>query len=158
MTTTQQAVAIAPQAALAQDARDISNALLSRSGQALKSGDFEQFASCFAFPHEIETFAGSNLLETEEDLHQLFNAVRHKHVAMSVTDMVRHCISAEFHDDETVKATHETRLMNGRFLVQDPYPCFSVIRFLDGAWRVASSCYAIPDAHALQDAFMLGTD
>lgn len=145
-----------PQLLSDQDAHRISNDLLVRSGLAIMEGDFDAFAHCFHLPHEIETFAGSNLIETRDGLREVFRLVRHRYVALSVTELARFIISAEYTDETTIKSAHESRLMNGKHLVQEPFPCFSVIRRIDGIWRVANSSYAIADCRELQNALMTG--
>lgn len=129
-------------------ARDVSEYLLARTGQAYATGDFDLFAACFVLPQWMETFEGRRLIATTEDLRQLFDGVRAHFDRLGVTDLVRHCIAAEFRDPDTVEATHESRLLAGNRLVQQPYPCFSVLKRTDAGWQVAGGQYAIPDALA----------
>jgi len=63
-----------------------------------------------------------------------------------VTDVVRHVIEASFLDETTLRFSHQTRILSGLTLVQTPYPCMSVVKLNEGAWRVASSQYAISDS------------
>ena len=129
-------------------ARDVSEYLLARTGQAYATGDFDLFASCFALPQWMETFEGRRLVATTDDLRQLFDAVRAHFCRLGVTDLVRHCVVAEFRDPDTIEATHESRLLAGTRLVQPPYPCFSVLKRTEAGWQVAGGQYAIQDALA----------
>ena len=128
---------------LVPDARDIANALLSRTGAALMSGDVNSFAECFHLPTTIETFEGQNVLKDFQDLKTVFEGVRRHLIRKSVTEMIRNILSADFDGEATVHTTHETRLMNGNRLVQEPYPCFSVVRRFGNDWKAISSSYAI---------------
>lgn len=116
------------------------------------SGDFEMFASCFALPQWIETFEGRHLIATTEDLRTLFDAVRVHFCRLGVTDLVRRCVAAEFRDPDTIEATHESRLLAGTRLVQQPYPSFSILKRTDAGWQVAGAQYAIKDAQSLSAA------
>lgn len=126
-------------------AREVSEYLLERTGTALLRDNFEAFLSCVVLPQKIETFAGQRLITSPDELHQVFRAVRSYHRRTGVTDIVRHCVEAAFKDPHTVAATHETRLLSGEIMTQDPYPGFSILNFDGSAWRIASMSYAIED-------------
>ncbi|GIT89162.1 MULTISPECIES: hypothetical protein [Roseobacter] len=126
-------------------AREVSEFLLERTGTALLRDNFDVFSSCISLPLKIETFAGQRLITSPEETYQVFRAVRSYHRRTGVTDIVRHCVEAAFKDPHTVTATHETRLLGGDIMTQDPYPGFSVLKFDGKAWRIASMSYAIED-------------
>jgi len=137
-----------------QAARQISEDLLERSGASLVQGDFETFADCFLLPQDMETFEGRRSIETRDQMREIFEAVRQFHQRSGVTELVRHCVEAEFRTEDIVEATHESRLVAGERLIQRPYPVFSVLKRVDGVWRVASSQYAIVDAPGLNQALI----
>lgn len=128
-----------------ETAREVSEHLLERTRQALLTGAENDMVDCFSLPHDIQTFVGQRLITTEAELRSLFHAVTAHYRKIGVTDIVRHCVEAAFMDPHTVTATTETRLVNGNVIVQKPFPVFSVLKFRDGRWQVASSCYAIED-------------
>ena len=129
-------------------AKDVSEYLLRRSGDALFSGDFNAFAACFALPQKMETFDGRKLVETEEDLRSIFDGVRAYYRSLGVTILERRCIAARFATADRVEATHVSRLISGASIVQTPYPVFSIIERGEPGWRVVHSKYAISDAPA----------
>ena len=137
-----------------ETAREVSEHLLERTGQAMISGDKNAFLSCFSLPQEIQTFEGSRLITTEADLLQVFRAVRTHYEKIGITEMVRHCVEAAFSDPHTVIATHETRLVRGNVITQKPFPVLSVLRFDQSGWRIASSSYAIEDRNDHNAALM----
>ncbi len=128
-------------------AEDIAEELLYRTSRSLTSDDLTSVADCFILPQYIETQLGSRLIETEDAVRQVFSSVRKYFVENDVTDIVRTVISAEFLSPDTVGSTHVSRLMRGDGgLFRAPYPVYSIIRRVDGDWKIASSSYAILDA------------
>lgn len=129
-------------------ARTIAEDILFRTGEAVMSGDTASFVACFALPHIFETAQGSTRVETADHLVQMFETVRHGHALRGVTDLARHIVQATFHDDKTIHSTHESRLLRGTTLLEDPFPVFSVIRAFGPRWLISSSTYgARHDSH-----------
>ncbi|MEM8655437.1 MAG: hypothetical protein AAGF36_11885 [Pseudomonadota bacterium] len=134
-------------------AADISDHLLTQTGDALMSDDFDGFASRFCLPYTLETLEGQRILETRADMKTTFDAVRAHLVKHQVTLMARHCVSASFRSPDEVAATHETRLISRNILVQDPYPAFSLLnRQADGKWKITYTSYVIIDSADLNSA------
>jgi len=134
-------------------AKDVSEMLLARTGDAMMDGDFGTFFDCFCLPYELETVDGARSLQTAEDMRATFTAVRAHLTKNRVTLMARHCVSADFRTADEVAATHETRLISKDILVQAPFPAFSVLRRQpSGAWKIASTSYMIADSDELNAA------
>lgn len=134
-----------------KDPRRITEAHLRRTALALLNGDFETFSMSFHLPHSVETFNDGGVLETSDDLRQVFENVRAQYERLGVTDIVRHCVNAEFRDASHMIATHETRLLSGATLVQAPYPVYSVLKKFGNEWKGLHSSYAVtgnPDLEA----------
>ncbi len=127
-------------------ALEVSNYLLEKTGAAMEAADFEAFIPLFKLPQEMETFDGRRMISDPEEIRAIFHAVRAHYDKIGVTEIVRNCVKAEFMAHDTVAATHETHLLRGHQLIQEPYPCFSVLRLIDGYWQVAYSQYAIADS------------
>ena len=127
-------------------AQSISQHLLDQTGRGLMTGDFDIFGACFQYPHKIETFDGERVVEDIDAMRAVFFDVRCYYEKSGVTDLVRHCVKAEFRDDKTVSAIHQSRLVAGSTLVQKPYNAFSIIRCIKGKWLVTQSQYAVDDA------------
>ncbi|QFT59139.1 hypothetical protein FIU94_09910 [Sulfitobacter sp. THAF37] len=141
-----------------ENAIDVSEYLLQRSGPALMRGDFDTFASCFILPQNIETFEGRCFVNDRETLHKIFCAVRENYRQRGVTQVVRHCLEAEFKSKNRVEALHEARVYRGDELLQPPYQTFSWLERRDGEdWKVAYSLYAIIQADDHVDALLSAT-
>lgn len=127
-------------------AKEVADYLLDCTGKSLMAGDFDGFLPHFGLPHEVHTFDGMQTLHIAEDVRRVFDGVRTCYCKYGVTDMVRHCVEAEFHDDATIHSVHETRLLNETRLLQKPYPVFMVMRFIDDRWQIVRSEYAVTGA------------
>ncbi|WP_300033833.1 hypothetical protein [uncultured Roseobacter sp.] len=126
-------------------AKDVSEHLLELTGGALMAGDFELFLTCFQLPYRLETFEGNRVLNTSEDLRVVFDAVRAHYNKCGVTQMFRHCVEARFRDPATIAATHETRLISGTVITQEPFAVYSILEHTGEKWVITSSSYAIGD-------------
>ena len=132
----------------------ISEWALKETGQAMLNGDFDAFCACFHLPHTVATFEGERTIETREAFADTFMKVHRHYRQLGVTELVRHCINAEYKDEDTVEATHEARVINGRELLQEPFPGFTILRRIDGKWGIVHSAYAIADSPRLNRAIM----
>ncbi len=126
-------------------AKDISEYLLSQTGTALMTGDFELFASCFLLPQEMETFEGRRHVRSVDDLREVFVGVTDHLRRKNVTEFERHCIEASFRDKDTIVTTHMSRLVSGQTLAQKPYPVMCILRNVEGTWKVSDGMYAVED-------------
>ena len=139
-----------------QTASEISEMLLGETAAALLSADFDAFARCIALPHFIATTECNTTLETLEDLHFVFLGVIGDYDRKQVTELVRSCEVAAFRTETHIEATHTTHMMSGDQRVMDPFPSFSVLKHIDGRWKIASSQYAVDNqttvGHALDRA------
>lgn len=132
---------------------EVSECLLTRTGDALMQGDFDAFVQCFIIPYEMETVDGSRKIETLSSFRSTFDAVHAHLIKQRVTIMARHCVSASYRGANEVAATHETRLISHDILVQEPYPAFSIIRRTEGdTWKIAFTSYVIMDSEDLNNA------
>ncbi len=129
-----------------EDVKDICEDMLARTGAAIMSGDFHSFLSCFHLPQKMETFSGYRMIETADDLRAVFDGVRKYMRDKGITRMVRRNINANFQDADTIVAMHETRMLRGTFLAQPTYPSFSVLRRMNGVWKLTDTIYAIKDS------------
>ena len=135
-------------------AREVSEHVLAQTGAATLAGDFGDFAKWFALPATVETYTGQCELTSIEELRAVFDGVQDHMKANGVTEMVRHCIEAEFKDVHTVLATHETRMVSHAILIQKPFPALSVLKFDGVRWRIHRCCYAIEDNIQHNDALL----
>lgn len=116
------------------------------TGAALETGDFDVFAAFFQLPHEIETFGAQKTLRTEQDLRSVFNNARAQFEDAGISRRIRHCISASFQDDDTILSTHISRIMHRNLQMREPVPCHSVLKHIDGLWKVVRSSYAFEES------------
>lgn len=124
-------------------AREISEALLEITGKALIGNDFESFERCFHVPHLIETPDEKRVLKTQAALRRVFDCVVEDYRNRNITDLIRITEVAEFRGPFRVEATHCTHMMSRHLRVMDPFPCFSVLEFIDDRWQCTSSQYAV---------------
>ncbi|MEM7520842.1 MAG: hypothetical protein AAF307_07370 [Pseudomonadota bacterium] len=127
-------------------AKDVSEHLLARTGRALLTGDAALFESCLTFPNVMQSFDGQVLCETPEHFREIFAQVMRHMRRSGVTEMSRHCVAAAYRDATTVEATHECRMLAGTRVTQPAYPVFSVLKRVQGLWKISYSAYAIIDA------------
>lgn len=120
----------------------IADTLLQKTGTGLLTGDFELFSDCFQLPKEFETFEGRVVISTREQLRKMFETVRSHYHSVGLTDMVRHIVQAEYLDPETISSTHESRLLQGTMLLQEPYPVYSILKLTEDGWKITQSSYA----------------
>ncbi|MEM1237578.1 MAG: hypothetical protein AAGI10_11445 [Pseudomonadota bacterium] len=129
-----------------QSAREICEAILDRTTAALLAGDFDAFAQCFTMPTKVETFEGSRILSTLEELRDAFEGVCAHYMSLGTTDIVRHIVAAEFVDETKIRATHETRVLAKNDLVQAPFAVHSTYIAEETMWKVSESIYIVENA------------
>lgn len=126
-----------------RSAKEISEMLLEETRIALLADDFDAFAVCVQLPHFIASSDNKKLLETREDLHDIFKKVVQDYDSKQITDLIRFCEVAEYRHEKRIEATHITHLMSGNNRIGAPFPVFSVLEFIDGRWKISSSQYAV---------------
>jgi hypothetical protein len=131
-------------------AEDVINYTLDRTGMGLETGNFELFSSCFALPHRLSTFEGEKLIETSKDMREVFDSVRNHLATIGGANIVRHVVTAAYRTPTQVEGVHMSHVMNGNLRIKEPYPVFSIVKWIEGQWKVAASDYAIDpeDPHA----------
>lgn len=137
-------------------AEDIADHLLYKTGQALAPGRFHDPTDCFILPNAVETPEGVRILRTPDDVRRVFEGVRAYFESCGVVDLVRTVVEAKFTSEDTIESTHVARLLkSGGQAFRAPYPAYSVLkRCDDGAWRIASTTYAIVDSRKHNEAFL----
>ena len=130
-------------------ARKIAEELIYRTTDALIAGDFDTYLTCFDFPTTLESFEGNRAVNTPEDLEKVFVGIRQFLIVNNVTSLEHTFIEVEFAQSDTIHTLHETYALNGCTLVKEPFPIFSVLRHVNGRWRVTRSCYALPETNEL---------
>ncbi|MCK0095546.1 hypothetical protein MWU60_08175 [Yoonia sp. F2084L] len=124
-------------------AKDIAEALLETTGNALMSGDFDAFAAVFHAPQVMATMAGPVHMETVDDMRRAFDGMHEHLTAMGVTHMYRTVVAAEFKAPSMIESTHVTELLQDGKRLNEPYPVFSVLKMIDGNWKVTGGEYAL---------------
>ncbi|UWR23204.1 hypothetical protein [Sulfitobacter sp. S190] len=120
--------------------------LLDRIATSYSAGDFDAYARMIAVPHEVSSFGPIARIETRADLRRLFDDIVTFQNTKAVTDYIRTCLAARFVADDRIEGVHETRLLSGTQVIEQPYPVRSILRLIDGNWMVCSSDNALePD-------------
>ncbi|MEP1765462.1 MAG: hypothetical protein ABJJ53_02225 [Sulfitobacter sp.] len=117
--------------------------ILEITGKALLAADFDTFASRFHVPHFISTIKDKTVLENNDDLLRVFKKVTQDYAIKGVTNLVRICEVAEYRTTTRIEATHTAHMMAGNDRIGPATPCFSVLEYIDGLWKVSSSQYAV---------------
>ena len=124
-------------------AKDISEAILEITGEALISGDFEAFASVFHVPQYMATLAGPIYMETREDMRRAFDEMHGFFKTSGITELNREVTEARYVSETRIESTHVSNPAGDRGFVKGPYPVFSIIEKIDGTWKVAGSEYVL---------------
>lgn len=128
-------------------AEEIAEELLYQTGRAMKAGDFDAFFEHFEIPQVLETVDGDMLITTVAGMCDVFDRVRQYYEDNDVRDVVRTVVSARFLDEESLGSTYVTRLLkSGGEPFRNPFPAYSVIKYLNGKWKIVSNSAAILDA------------
>ena len=124
-------------------ARDISEAILEITGEALLSGDFDAFAAVFHVPHYMATMAGPVYMETQDDMRRVFDQMRVYFNEAGITQLNRKVTEARYVSDDAIESTHVSEILNPDGRPRGDYPVFSVIEKIDGVWKVVRSEYVL---------------
>ncbi len=128
-------------------AEEIADEMLYLTGRALKVDDFGAFADCMHLPHVLETIDGKRIVTSRKQFQTTFDRVRSYYMESGVTDVVRTVIRSEFLDRETVGSTHVAQLLGaGGERFRNPFPVYSVIKYIDRQWKIVSQTTVILDA------------
>ncbi|MEY8829850.1 hypothetical protein AB9K34_15800 [Sedimentitalea sp. XS_ASV28] len=121
------------------EAREIVQDFLDRQGAAALSGDLEEIVRWCDFPCTLES-PGQRVNVTDKTmLRSIAEAFVEQVTGKRVTHIVRRCLEASFHDEDTVTATYETRFVrDGQMLSEDPYVSFVVLRRGKDRWRFSN--------------------
>jgi hypothetical protein len=128
-------------------AREIYQDLLDRVALALETGDFDAYARMIHVPHEVTSYAPKLVIDTRSDLRVFFDTIRLDLSRRGITDYVRTCVSAEHIAPDEIVGVHETRMLSGTQVVEQPYPVKSHLRLIGGDWWVCSSDNAVGPDH-----------
>lgn len=132
-----------------QTAQQIAEALMVRTADALISGDFPSYATCFAYPTTLESFEGNRSVASPEELHAVFLGIRRYFAVNNVTDLTRKFIAADFRGPDVLHMTHESYALNRSTVVVEPVPVFSILRRVECDWKISHSAYALRENHEL---------
>ncbi|MEM9425249.1 MAG: hypothetical protein AAGA06_00970 [Pseudomonadota bacterium] len=134
-------------------AADIANDMLTRTGDAMASGDFDAFIKHFTTPLIIETFESKRILQTRRDIERVFDAMRAFRSVHAVKAIVRENVAADYIDADTIAATHVARvLQSGDVLLGRPYPVYSLLKLSKNGWQIQFCQYAVDEPSQLNDA------
>jgi len=143
--------------AFGDTAREIAQAILDMTGNALLSNDFEAFAPYFQLPHLIEAAEQRRMLTTTADLRMAFDKVVEDIRLKQVTDLIRVCEVAEFRSATRLVHTHASHMMSGNLRATEPFHSYSVLDLVGGRWLVSSSQYAVDSKTAVGRAMQCDT-
>lgn len=117
--------------------------LLDRSGRPLLQGGFDLFAGCFHLPQTLTTSDGMRLITTRAELESLFYDLRAYYSDIGVKMLTRRPVKAEFVNEDTIIAIHQTFVLGQEGLMRDPYEVLTILQRKEDRWAVAYSDYAL---------------
>ncbi|MEM7384604.1 MAG: hypothetical protein AAF514_06630 [Verrucomicrobiota bacterium] len=133
-------------------AEEIADEILFLTGKAIREGHFEHFRVHFLLPQLIETLSGSKLLQTENDIRDIFDGVQSQMLKNKVVDIVRTIHSADFIDTDTIGSTHISSMIRADGTPLSPaYPTYSILKRVSGEWKIASSRVVILSGNKMDD-------
>ena len=135
-------------------ARDVAEAILELTREALLTGDCDTFCAVFHTPLPMAVSGETHLAETVEDLRQSFWSVFDRYKSLGVTDLDRSVTHAEFTSPDRIETTHTSRRIIPDAPSQEMYPVFSVIERIGHDWKVTSVQYAIDSKDRVADAIV----
>ena len=127
-----------------KSAMEIAMDVLAETAKALMDSDFDAFADRLVLPVTIITPEDKFVIETQAESQAVFDKVLRSYRRANITSLDRTCLAAEFDGPDMIKTTHETRLISGTTLVEEPFPVFCELVLRDGKWRVQKNEYAFP--------------
>ncbi|MGB3245008.1 MAG: hypothetical protein WBB25_10765 [Sulfitobacter sp.] len=127
-------------------AKAIYQDLLDRITTSYWDNDFDGLTKMIRVPHKVSSFGPVVPINTRSDLRGLFDNIRGYLLKNAITQYHRACLAAQFNSADEIEGMHETRLLVGAQLFEDPYPVKSVLRRIDDVWWVCESDNALePD-------------
>lgn len=127
-------------------AKDIAEAILEITGDALVKGDFDAFASVFHVPQYMATMAGPVYMESVEDMRRAFDDMHAYFKGAGIDELNRKVTEAHYVSDTSIESTHLSEVVAADGASIGTYPVFSVLEKIDGVWKVARSEYCLePD-------------
>ena len=122
---------------------------LDGTDRAIQDGDFTAFSSFFDLPLVTEINGKTEVISTIQGLETVFDRFQ-KHLKLNRVTMIhRRIILAEFVRSDLAHTTHETHLVAGHLLINEPYPVYSELQLAEGRWHIISSKTAFPDTSRL---------
>lgn len=127
----------------ARPAQKILTELLDGTARPLLGGGFDAFARCFHLPQTLTTTDGMRLIRTREELRQLFYDLRGYYGEIGVEMLTRQPVRAEFANEHTILAVHQTFVIGQQGLMRDPYEVLTILQRKEGIWAASYSDSAL---------------
>lgn len=129
-----------------KESTQIAEALLRQTGDAIQSGEFDNFKDCFTLPQLVVTPLGQTEVTDTEGLRAIFDRVRWHYRGLGVTLMHREVLHSMFMDRNAILSVHMTQLFRHNSMVQKPHKALSKIIRRKGVWQITQCDYAIKDS------------
>ncbi|ABD55893.1 hypothetical protein [Jannaschia sp. CCS1] len=139
-------------ATAARSAQDVFQAFLDHTSKLVLTNDAKGYCNHIVLPFVFRTGAGEVVIETEDDL--LIDTIEICDWMKShgITDYHRICRSAQYLPNGDIDGVHITYALNNAVAVMPPYANRSILRCVDGTWKVVLS------EHEIANPLMPGKD
>lgn len=121
------------------------------SGQAILTGNFDLFESCFHLPHDITTSAGTHRVESREEFRAIFNKLGKGIRDRGITRYDRVSTSAKFVSDTEISATHDSFAYGADGELIDQTTAYAKIEFINRRWGVSAAEYTVSMIHIISE-------
>lgn len=127
-------------------AMEVSDFVLDATGAAYMARDFEAWAKWFHLPQTAGTFNGDRVIETRDELKDIFDAMCQHFDAMGVVELRRKTLEARFLDEDTLQATFSSRRVLRGHVFSDEMIAHGFLNRINGEWRITEYRYATDDS------------
>ena len=128
-----------------ETAEAIADYLLETTGAAYMARDFDKFLLCFNLPQPVGTFSGDRVIETADEVREVFDAICAQFDARGVLDLRRKTLHARFLDPDTVETTFISQMVMRGYQLSDETTGHSLLGRVDGRWKILDGRYATTD-------------
>lgn len=126
------------------DAFQITQDFLDRQGEVTLAGDIDATLEYCDLPCTLESMDTLTVVTDWDQMRAICVRFVEELRARRVSHTIRECREAVRKDDTTIWAAYETRhVSDGKFLNEDPYSAFLILKKRGGQWKISTMQFAV---------------